>query len=236
FEHLRSVARELRRTDAGNGRQLRESDRPSRRDLLERRVVEDDVRRDLVLLGTTEPPLTQRVEALRRRRPLGTSFRTYPELAEETAGLPHPRDREPALRARHADVEEPALLGELVIGSRLLRRKLPFLEPRQADKLELEPLRAVVGEEVDTAPLVALRAEPPLELVAVFGRRHVAELVRERHEPRQVVLPGQFPLAEPFGQALEPAGRDGDRPDLRGGGLAVAQLSQHEPRGLARQE
>src|SRR2546423_1751566 len=85
------------------------SGRWTRSDRLERRVVEDDVGRDFVFARAPQAPGAQRVEALRRLR----RQRAHAQLLEETARRPDPRDREPALRARHADVEEPPFLLEL---------------------------------------------------------------------------------------------------------------------------
>jgi len=50
---------------------------------------------------------------------------------------------------READVEEPAFLGErLVVVGRLPDRQRPLLQPGEQDRVPLEPLRPVEGEQV----------------------------------------------------------------------------------------
>ena len=56
-EDVVAVALELRRADARDARELGERARLAFGDLRERRVVEDDVRRDFVGLGAFEAPL-----------------------------------------------------------------------------------------------------------------------------------------------------------------------------------
>src|SRR6266851_1969257 len=65
-QHAVSVALELRRPDARHGCELVEASRPAGGDLLQGRVVEDEIGRDLVFARAGEPPGLQRVEAGRR--------------------------------------------------------------------------------------------------------------------------------------------------------------------------
>ena len=69
---LVAVALELRRADAADLRELAERLRPGRRDRVQHRVVEHDVRRHLVGLRALEPPFAQ---PLRVRRPVGLRSR-----------------------------------------------------------------------------------------------------------------------------------------------------------------
>src|SRR5439155_11113978 len=133
------------------------------------------------------------------------------------------------------DVEEAALLGELLRRPRLLGGQLLLLEPRQEHELELEALRAVVGQEVDAAALAGAGAEATVELGLELAGGSVRQLLREPHQPGQVVLPRQLALAEPGGRALQPARSDGDRPHLLRDLLPLSRPPQHEARRLARE-
>src|SRR5512133_1430540 len=111
------------------------------------------------------------------------------------------------LRARHADVEEPTLLGDLVRFLRLADRQLALLDPRDEDGLELEPLRAVQCQQVDALPLRSCRAEALLQLGDEVERRAdaVVELRRELHEPAEVRLAHALPLAALLPRPFHPA-------------------------------
>ena len=89
-EHLLAVALELRRPDAGDGGELGEAPRPPAGDLLERRVVEDDVGRDLVGPRAGEPPRLQRLEA-RSGFCRGGAVRRRRQLARGTGSASSPR-------------------------------------------------------------------------------------------------------------------------------------------------
>src|SRR4051794_9966927 len=105
--------------------------------------MEDDVRRDVVDARPLEPPVTQPQRLLGPliRARLGPLRRT--ELSEEPRPLAGPGEPEHVLRASQADVEQAPLLGELLVGARLLRRQLLLLQPRHEHRLELEALRTV---------------------------------------------------------------------------------------------
>src|SRR5205085_898113 len=121
-EDLLAVALDLRRADARHGGQLREAAWLSGGDLLERRVVEDDVGGHLVGLRALEPPGAERVES--RRQILGelplaarrSRRRREPELGQEAArlALARPAHVQVDARACEADVQEAPLLGDRV--------------------------------------------------------------------------------------------------------------------------
>ena len=107
-------------------------------------------------------------------------------------------------RTCEADVEEPPLLGDLVVCPGAARRKPARLQARQEDRVELEPLRAVVREQVDAARCLA--REPRAELVDVL--RFTVASGNERadsHEQAQVLLPRLLALAEPWWESVEQA-------------------------------
>jgi hypothetical protein len=96
-------------------------------------------------------------------------------------------------RTCEPDVEQPPLLGDLLVGPRATGRKLARLEPRQEDGVELEPLRAVVREQVDAAGRLAReragaspRTPPPSR----------PERARDLDQQPQVLLPRLLALAE----------------------------------------
>src|SRR5207237_8835235 len=127
------------------------------RDLRKRRVVEHDVRRDLVSTRALEaPPFEHGVDRIVR---VGlTSLRRLSantELAEERARPLCPRDEEMTLGARQADVEELAFFRDLSRRLGKFHRQLLLLEMRDEDRLELEPLGAVERQEMDAAPRFA---------------------------------------------------------------------------------
>src|SRR5262249_33996238 len=99
-EHLLAVALQLRRSHAWDGGKLGQRARAAFGDLLQRRVVEDDVRRHLVGLRALQAPLLQRPEG-RRKLVLDTlrasgRARLDAKLSEETARSARPRPREGA--------------------------------------------------------------------------------------------------------------------------------------------
>ena len=74
-----------------------------------------------------------------------------------------------APRARDPDVEQPPLLVARLVGLREPRRQLLLVEPRQEDRVELEPLRPVVGQQVHAAHLAAAGIEAAAELGGELG-------------------------------------------------------------------
>src|SRR5204863_10056761 len=114
-----------------------------------------------------EPPLLQRSERRRQlvvRAPGGPRRRRCdPELRDEPARPPLPRQREVLARPGDADVEQAALLGDRrLVAERLLARQLTLLETRDEDGIPFEALGAVEGEQVDAAlgAVVEPLAEP----------------------------------------------------------------------------
>ena len=162
-----AVALELRRPDTGDLRELTDRRRPRVCDLVQDAVVEDDVRRHAVARGpgrgaTREASRRPASTLARRSRESGST--RHAELRRGTGSASRPGQPEHALRTRHADVEEAALLGDLRVRPRLPRRQLLLVEPRQEDRLELEPLRAMQREQVHAARAVAARIEAPPQL------------------------------------------------------------------------
>src|SRR5205085_4843123 len=108
-------ALELAGPDTGHRRQVRKAPRAPCRDLRKSRVVEDDIRRDLVSTRALEaPPFEHGVDRIIR---IGLaslrSLSANTELAEEPARPLRPRDEEMTLGARQADVKEPAFFRDL---------------------------------------------------------------------------------------------------------------------------
>ncbi len=132
-------------------------------------------------------------------------------------------------RAGHADVEQPPLLVDLGVGARLPGRQLLVVEPRQEDGVELEPLGAVVGEEVDARGLGAAGGEARAQVVRE-GRPGTVEGLCEPHEPGEVGLADELPLAELVRHDLEQTGVEGEPPDLLGRGAAVEPAQQRARR------
>src|SRR5581483_8376784 len=194
---------------------------PPRGDLLERRVVEDHVRGDLLRPRAGEPPRLQLLEA---RRTLPRGGRPRRELPEEPARALHPADREDALRPRQADVEQAPLLGDLGVRPGLPVRELLLLHPREQYDLELEALGAVVGQQVHSPPRLPAPAEAALELGPEAGARP-ADLLREPHQPSEVALARLLPLAELVVRraAREPPQVERDRADRVGRRSAVVE-------------
>src|SRR5207342_1125055 len=84
-----------------------------------------------------------------------------PELDQEAARLPGPRQREMALRTGHPDVEQPPLLDERARQAhRLLARQLLLLDARDEDRLELEALRAVERQQVHASLSAVVEPRP----------------------------------------------------------------------------
>ena len=128
-----------------------------------------------------------------------------PSSVRKRERLPDHVSHKLVLCARHADVEQAPLFGDLLRRARLLRRQLLLLQARDEDRLELEPLRAMQREQVDATRAVAARVEPPTE-VGDERRGVTVELGREPNDPREVGLPHHFALAELVGELLQPAG------------------------------
>src|SRR5215212_3744930 len=238
-----AVALQLRRPDARNRRQFRERPWAALRDLLERRVVEDDVCRDLVGLRPLEAPLLQRPER-RGQLSFGPPVRCLApgldaELGEEAARPPRPRQRQVLSGSGDADVEQPALLrNRLVVAERLLARELALLDPRQEDGIPLETFGAVQRQQVDTAlgAVVEPLAQPrdPSADVA----RAVVELLREEDQARQVALSCQLALSETIGRRRLPAMLVRQTPDLvrNRARRRACQPLQKLPGGVSRQQ
>ena len=204
-EQVVAVALELRRADAGNLRQLAERLRIARRDLVQHRVVEDDIRRHSVGPRAFEAPHAQLLRVRRPGRLVGLCRRghRHAELGEEARALARPRQPQHAFRARHAHVEQPPLLLDLGVGARLLRRQLLLLQPGDEHRVELEAFRAVQREQVDTARALAARVEAPAEIRD--ERRGVA--IEARGEPDdapEIRLPHELALAELVRELLQP--------------------------------
>src|SRR5206468_13036376 len=113
-----------------------------------------------------------------------------------------------ALCTRHADVEEPSLLVDLLVGPRELRRELLVVDAREEYRVELEALRAVVGQQVDPARAGSARIEPPHEVVDEVraGARAVVEHLCEADEPREVGLAHELALAKALREHWQPPG------------------------------
>ncbi len=142
-----------------------------------------------------------------------------PELGEEPARLPAPGHRQVAPGPRQPDVEEPALLVDVATPD----RQLALVEPRQEDRVPLQPFRAVQGQQVHTRG--DTRAEPALEL----GRelRDVVELLRDRDDPAEVALPRLLALTEIVRGRRLPAERErGLANDIAGGPARRAQAPE----------
>ena len=159
------------------------------------------------------------------------------QLAQEPRRLARPRQPELAAGARQADVEQPPLLGELLVGPGLLRRQLLLGEPRQEDRVELEPFRAVERQQVDAARAVAAG----IEALPQVGREPVdvaVERLGERDEPRQVGLADELALAQLVGYDHQPARLERGRPHRLAGRSATAPLDppQQAPRGVAHEQ
>src|SRR5215831_14368624 len=111
-----------------------------------------------------EVPQTFGTRRLLARRLVGGQRRARPaqvvlrELGQETRGLAFARLAPPLalpaigkvkalLRARDADVHEPALLVDVARGDRFAMRQQAFLQPYEEHVRELEPLRRVQRRE-----------------------------------------------------------------------------------------
>src|SRR3954447_25834155 len=179
---------------------------------MQHRVVEDDVRGHPILARPLEAP---RAQAFADRGPLAgaprasiawRALRACPaELREEPRGPTRPREPQRLLRARHADVEDPTFLVELGGSACVARRQLLLVETRKEDRVELEALRPVQRQQVDTARAVSPRIEAPAKLFHELAGAPV-EAVSERHEPGEVGLTDELTFAELLGDLLEPAG------------------------------
>src|SRR5215211_3890947 len=230
-QHLVAVALELRRADARDLRELPELLWTAAGDLLERRVVKDDERRHFVASRPLQAPRLER-----RQRRVVDRRRLDSQLRQEAARLARPRDLEVVLRARHADVEQPAFLLERLPDARPLERELALLEPREEDDFELEALGAVVGEEVHAATR-RLCGEAALEIVEELGHRPIAELVRKPDEAGEIALARELLLADAVGDGARQSLCLGDVGDDRYRFAArPAQRTEHPARPRPREE
>ena len=75
------------------------------------------------------------------------------DLGQEARRLARPREGEVRAGAGDADVEQPALLGDLLVGLGLADGQHALLHRGQEDGVPLEPLGPVVGEQVDADAL-----------------------------------------------------------------------------------
>ena len=183
--------------------------------------MEHHVRRDAGGPGPLEPPFLQRGQdgsaygpsirtgpGRRWLRQAGGCPGDLPQEAARPAPGERPRQAEVPSRPGHADVEEPALLGEGLVRSGPLERHLSLLEVREEHRVELQALGPVIGEQVDPAA-GALGGEPGLEVrheLADGSGAIVIERFGQLHQPGQVGLAGGLLLAQTvgglFGQAL----------------------------------
>src|SRR5688500_7597448 len=99
-------------------------------------------------------------------------------------------------RPRKADVQEPPFLLHRLGGLRLPCGQLLLLQAGKNDRVELEPLRAVVGQQVYAA-CVPLPGETGAEIdEEIRDRARAAELLGQTDEPRQVGLASRLLLAD----------------------------------------
>ena len=113
-----------------------------------------------------------------------------------------------ALGARDPDVEQAALLGDRLVALGLAHGQLALLDAGQEDGLELEPLRAVVGEQMHAFAVRRLRRSGSSSSAKKLGDRAlpVVELACERDQAAEVVLAGRLVLAHALELlALRPA-------------------------------
>jgi hypothetical protein len=114
------------------------------------------------------------------------------------------------------------------------------LEPWQEDRLELEPFRSVVGEQMDAARALAAGVEAPPQLVGELRARERSIVCgfRQLDEPCKVGLARQLALAELVGKLLEPAGLAREcKHSLGNTGRAVAiEQSKHPPCRIPREQ
>ncbi len=75
--------------------------------------------------------------------------RVQPDVVDEARWLLRPREREVRARAGDAHVEQPPLLGHLLVRLGLADRQQALLHCRQEDRVPFEPLRPMVGQQVD---------------------------------------------------------------------------------------
>ena len=232
------VALELRRSDAGDLRGLAERRRLRVGDRVQHGVVKNDVWRHSVRACALEAP---GAEPFGCGRPLLRGShrgvrRGVSELGDEARPLPRPGEPERALRARHADIEQPALLVDLVRCARLPRGELLLLEPRDEDHVELEPLRPVQGQQVDSARFYAAGVEAAAEIGDERGGVAV-ERRCERDEATEVVLAHELTVAELVRQLLQPPclQRRGSH-CVRSRAVAALEAPYDPARGVAVQE
>src|SRR5438105_13012994 len=112
------------------------------------------------------------------------------ETTATRSRVPRPAEEEVDLRPGDPDVEQPPFLLRIGRGAAGAERELTLHQARQEHRLELEPLGAVVGEEVHPA-CGLLDREPARELGQEPGYRRVVlprrDLRGERRHPRVVV-------------------------------------------------
>ena len=107
---------------------------------------------------------------------------------------------------------------------------------RDEDGVELEPLRAVQRQQMDSAARLAAVAEAAFQLRDERRPVELRELLRERDEPSEVALPYELALAEAVLLALLPAriereaaGRQPGMPSFRSTNRAASRARNDEP-------
>src|SRR5438132_8578021 len=198
-EDFLAVALQLRRAHTRYRRQLGERARAALGDLLQRRIVEDQVGRHLIRLRPLEAPLLERPEG-RRQLLFGAAGRRlapglHAELGEEAAWPARPRQGEVLACPRDAHVEQAALFADRrIVSECLLARELALLDPRQEDGVPLEALGAVQRQQVHAAlgAVVEALAEPLDPVADMAGA--VVELLGEPDQPCKVALARRLAL------------------------------------------
>ena len=139
-----------------------------------------------------------------RNQPVEEPRAAAPALATGGARPPgRPRQPQVTPRPGDPDVQQPPLLAELGRLGRLADRERALLERGQEDRVPLEALRAVIGQQLDAGRLAAgLDRGPPLHLGE--ERRDVGRGVRsdellgqlEQGDDRPVTLARRLPVRD----------------------------------------
>ncbi len=131
-------------------------------------------------------------------------------------------------------VEQAPLLRDLVVRLGALRRQLARVEPGEKDRVELEPLRAVIREQVDTTGRPARKPRPQVGDEV----RDRSGIPGQRHEQLQVLLPRLLALADPLWRRRQQPVLERDAPHLvvRRQIVATAQHLKELPRSVALEE
>ena len=194
--------------------------------------MEDDVRGLALLLRSLEPPTLQRDE----QRVVGDDGRrgADPELGQEPARFRRPRERQVTPRPRDPDVEQSPLLRDLVVRLRALRGQLARVEPGEKDRVELEPLGAVIRQQVNASGRTARKPRPQVR----DELRDRSGVARKRDEQLQVLLSRLLALADPLRRRCQQPVLERYAPHLvvRCELVAAAQHLQELPRGVALEE